>query len=51
MTTETKYEYIYYTVINIEHWRRGNEEWFGEDGFTWENANFINQNQNKKTHQ
>ena len=43
MTIETKYEYKYYTVINIEHWRRGNEEWFGEDGFTWENAiNFIN---------
>lgn len=42
MTIETKYEYKYYTVINIEHWRRGNEEWFGEDGFTWENAiNFI----------
>ena len=42
MTIETDYEYIYYTVINIEHWRRGNEEWFGEDGFSWENAiNFI----------
>ena len=43
MTIETKYEYIYYTVIDTEQWRRGNEEWFGEHGFTWQNAiNFIN---------
>jgi len=43
MGIETKYEYKYYTVIDTEQWRRGNEEWFGEDGFTWENAiNFIN---------
>ena len=42
MTIETNYEYKYYTVIDIENWRRGNEEWFGEDVFTWENAiNFI----------
>lgn len=38
MGIETKYEYIYYTVIDTEQWRRGNEEWFGEDGFTWEKA-------------
>jgi len=43
MGIETKYEYKYYTVIDTEQWRRGNEEWFGEDGFTWENAiDFIN---------
>ena len=43
MGIETKYDYIYYTVINTEDWRHGNEEWFGEDGFTWENAiDFIN---------
>ena len=44
---ETRYEYTYYTVIDTEQWRRGNEEWLGYDdddvGFTWENAiNFIN---------
>lgn len=47
MGIETKYEYTYYTVIDTEHWRCGNEEWLGYDeddvGFTWENAiNFIN---------
>jgi len=45
MTIETKYDYTYYTVINIEEWRRGNEDiWGGDDeGFTWEKAiEFIN---------
>lgn len=43
MGLETKYEYIYYTVVDINQWRRGNEEILGEDGFTWEKAiNFIN---------
>ena len=44
MTIETKYEYVYYTVIDVEQWRRGNEEWLGnDDGFTWEKAiDFIN---------
>lgn len=43
MGIETKYDYIYYTVINTEDWRHGNEEWFGEDGFSWQNAiDFIN---------
>ena len=47
MGIETKYDYTYYTVIDTERWRRGNEEWLGYDdddvGFTWENAiNFIN---------
>ena len=47
MGIETKYDYTYYTVIETEQWRRGNEEWLGYDdddvGFTWENAiNFIN---------
>ena len=43
MGIETKYEYAYYTVIDIEQWRRGNEDIWGDDGFTWEKAiNFIN---------
>jgi hypothetical protein len=43
MGIETNYEYIYYTVIDTSYWRHGNEEWLGEDGFTWENAiDFIN---------
>ena len=47
MGIETKYDYIYYTVIDTEDWRHGNEEWLGYDdeevGFTWEKAiNFIN---------
>ena len=47
MGIETRYEYTYYTVIETERWRPGNEEWLGYDdddvGFTWENAiNFIN---------
>ena len=42
MVLETKYDYKYYTVIDINDWRHGNEEWF-DDGFTWEKAiNFIN---------
>ena len=41
MGIETKYEYIYYTVINIRDWMRGNEEWFGDE-FTWDAAvNFV----------
>ena len=43
MGIETKYEYTYYTVINTEQWRRGNEDIWGDDGFTWEKAiDFIN---------
>ena len=47
MGIETKYDYTYYTVIDTERWRRGNEEWLGYDeddsGFTWEKAiDFIN---------
>ena len=47
MGIETKYDYTYYTVIDTEQWRRGNEEWLGYDeddeGFTWEKAiEFIN---------
>ena len=41
MAIESKYEYIYYTVINIRDWMRGNEEWFGDE-FTWNAAvNFV----------
>ena len=43
MGIESKYDYIYYTVIDTEQWRRGNEDIWGDDGFTWEKAiNFIN---------
>ena len=43
MGIETKYDYTYYTVIDTEQWRRGNEDIWGTDGFTWEKAiNFIN---------
>tara|TARA_B100000902_G_scaffold4227_1_gene5409 strand:- start:98 stop:541 length:444 start_codon:yes stop_codon:yes gene_type:complete len=43
MGVETKYDYTYYTVIDTEQWRRGNEDIWGTDGFTWEKAiNFIN---------
>ena len=47
MGIETKYDYTYYTVIDTERWRRGNEEWLGydedDDGFNWEKAiDFIN---------
>ena len=43
MGIETKYDYTYYTAINTEQWRRGNEDIWGDDGFTWEKAiNFIN---------
>ena len=38
MTIETKCEYIYHTIIDSEQWRRGNEDIWGADGFTWENA-------------
>ncbi len=40
MTIETKYEYIYYTVVDISVWRIGNEELLGNDDseFTCENA-------------
>ena len=42
MGIEYKYDYIYYTVINIEHWRRGNEDIFGNE-FCLERVNqFIN---------
>ena len=45
MGIETKYDYKYYTVINTEEWRRGNEDiWERDDeGFTWQKAiDFIN---------
>ena len=43
MTIETRYDYTYYTVIDIEQWRRGNEDIWGDDGFTWGKAiDFIN---------
>ena len=43
MGIETKYEYTYYTVIDTEQWRRGNEDIWGDDGFTWDKAiEFIN---------
>ena len=43
MGIESKYDYIYYTVIDTEQWRRGNEDIWGTDGFTWEKAiDFIN---------
>jgi hypothetical protein len=43
MGIETKYDYTYYTAIDIEQWRRGNEDIWGDNGFTWEKAiNFIN---------
>ena len=47
MGIETRYDYTYYTVIDTERWRHGNEEWLGYDeddvGFTWEKAiDFIN---------
>ena len=41
MGIETKYEYIYYTAIKSEDWRRANEDLLGEDngdGFSWHNA-------------
>ena len=41
MGIESKYEYIYYTVINTSEWMHGNEEWFGDE-FTWDAAaNFV----------
>ena len=43
MGIESKYDYTYYTVINTEQWRRGYEDIWGDDGFTWEKAiDFIN---------
>ena len=43
MGIETKYDYTYYTVIDTEQWRRGNEDIWGDEGFTWEKAiEFIN---------
>lgn len=40
MGIESKYEYIYYTVLP-DGWRHGNEEWFGDE-FTWNAAvNFV----------
>ena len=43
MGIESKYDYTYYTVIDIERWRRGNEDIWGDDGFTWAKAiDFIN---------
>ena len=43
MGIESKYDYIYYTVIDTEQWRRGNEDIWGDEGFTWAKAiDFIN---------
>jgi len=43
MGIETKYDYTYYTAIDTEQWRRGNEDIWGTDGFTWAKAiDFIN---------
>ena len=43
MGIETRYDYTYYTVIDTAQWRRGNEDIWGDDGFTWEKAiEFIN---------
>lgn len=43
MVNETKVNYIYYTVIDTRQWVRGNEDIFGDDGFTWEKAiEFVN---------
>lgn len=43
MGIETKYDYTYYTVIDTEQWRRGNEDIWGDEGFTWDAAvEFIN---------
>ena len=43
MGLETKYDYTYYTAIDTEQWRRGNEDIWGTDGFTWAKAiDFIN---------
>ncbi len=43
MVIETRYDYIYYTVIHSNDWRRGNEDIFGNEGFDWELAiEFIN---------
>ena len=43
MGIETKYDYKYYTVIDTEQWRIGNEDIWGDDGFTWNKAiEFIN---------
>ena len=43
MGIESKYDYIYYTVIDMEQWRRGNEDIWGTGGFTWAKAiDFIN---------
>ena len=42
MCIETKYEYIYYTIINTSHFGPATrEEWFN-DGFTWNEAiNYV----------
>ncbi len=43
MGIETRYDYLYYTVIDTEQWRRGNEDIWGDEGFTWAKAiDFIN---------
>jgi hypothetical protein len=43
MGIETKYDYTYYTVIDTEQWRRGNQDIWGDEGFTWTKAcDFIN---------
>ena len=43
MVVETRYDYIYYTVIHSNDWRHGNEDTFGNERFDWELAiEFIN---------
>ena len=44
MVIETKYDYTYFTVIDTEQWRHGNEDIFGDEEFSWETAPhaFIN---------
>ena len=43
MGIEIGYYYKYYTVIDIEKWRRGNEHILGDEEFTWKVVvEFIN---------
>lgn len=44
MGIETKYDYTYYTVIDVDYWQNNDEQriW-GDEGFTWAKAiDFIN---------
>ena len=43
MGIETKYKYKYYTVIDVEQWRRDNKDIWGDEEFSWSVAcEFIN---------